>query len=423
MRIISAGMSKNRLSSEAKAWILYDGGNSAFATTVIAAFFPIFFNDFWASGLEAEVKTAYLGWGLTISNLVLLFTSPFIGAITDVSRTTKLLFTGFGFIAIICVAVLYLVPAGSWLQALIFFGIANYCFAAGNTLYDKMLIQVSNESNIAKISSYGFAFGYLGGGFLFLINAAMTMKPDLFGLANSADAVRWSFLSVSVWWTLFLIPILLKIKDSGKDLPGSHFKLAYQKVFHTLKTISSKRNVFIFLLAFFLYIDGVHTIMAMAADFALNLGLPSTNVIVALILVQFVAFPTTLLWSKFAYKFGDKNTLLLTIVLYLVVISYSAFLSNAMEFYVLASMVGAIQGGIQSISRSYYATLIPKNESGEYFGFYNMFGRAGAFLGPALVAIFVTIFNDTRYGLIPIAALFIMGGIILLKVKNYNESV
>lgn len=416
-------MSKNRLSSEAKAWILYDGGNSAFATTVIAAFFPIFFNDFWASGLEAEVKTAYLGWGLTISNLVLLFTSPFIGAITDVSRTTKVLFTGFGFIAIICVAILYLVPAGSWLQALIFFGIANYCFAAGNTLYDKMLIQVSNESNIAKISSYGFAFGYLGGGFLFLINAAMTMKPDLFGLANSADAVRWSFLSVSVWWTLFLIPILLKIKDSGKDLPGSHFKLAYQKVFHTLKTISSKRNVFIFLLAFFLYIDGVHTIMAMAADFALNLGLPSTNVIVALILVQFVAFPTTLLWSKFAYKFGDKNTLLLTIVLYLVVISYSAFLSNAMEFYVLASMVGAIQGGIQSISRSYYATLIPKNESGEYFGFYNMFGRAGAFLGPALVAIFVTIFNDTRYGLIPIAALFIMGGIILLKVKNYNESV
>ena len=416
-------MSKNRLSSEAKAWILYDGGNSAFATTVIAAFFPIFFNDFWASGLETEVKTAYLGWGLTISNLVLLFTSPFIGAITDVSRTTKFLFTGFGFIAIICVAVLYLIPAGSWLQALIFFGIANYCFAAGNTLYDKMLIQVSNESNIAKISSYGFAFGYLGGGFLFLINAAMTMKPDLFGLANSADAVRWSFLSVSVWWTLFLIPILLKIKDSGKDLPGSHFKLAYQKVFYTLKTISSKRNVFIFLLAFFLYIDGVHTIMAMAADFALNLGLPSSNVIVALILVQFVAFPTTLLWSKFAYKFGDKNTLFLTIVLYLVVISYSAFLSNAMEFYVLASMVGAIQGGIQSISRSYYATLIPKNESGEYFGFYNMFGRAGAFLGPALVAIFVTIFNDARYGLIPIAALFIMGGIILLKVKNYNESV
>ena len=308
-------MSKAKLSAEAKAWILYDGGNSAFATTVIAAFFPIFFNDFWASGLEAEVKTAYLGWGLTISNLVLLFTSPFIGALTDVSRTTKILFTGFGAISIISVAVLYFIPAGSWLQALIFFGIANYCFAAGNTLYDKMLVQVSDESNIARISSYGFAFGYLGGGLLFLINAAMTIKPEFFGLSSVADAVRWSFLSVSVWWTLFLIPILLKIQDKGVNLPGSHFMLAYTKVFNTLKTVSAKKNVFIFLLAFFLYIDGVHTIMAMAADFALNLGLPSSDVIIALILVQFVAFPTTLLWSKFAYKFGDKNTLLFTISL------------------------------------------------------------------------------------------------------------
>jgi len=415
-------MSKAKLSAEAKAWILYDGGNSAFATTVIAAFFPIFFNDFWASGLEAEVKTAYLGWGLTISNLVLLFTSPFIGALTDVSRTTKILFTGFGAISIVSVAVLYFIPAGSWLQALIFFGIANYCFAAGNTLYDKMLVQVSNESNIARISSYGFAFGYLGGGLLFLINAAMTIKPEFFGLSSVPEAVRWSFLSVSVWWTLFLIPILLKIQDRGVSLPGPHIKLAYSKVFNTLRTVSSKKNVFIFLLAFFLYIDGVHTIMAMAADFALNLGLPSSDVIVALILVQFVAFPTTLLWSRFAYKFGDKKTLLFTISLYLVVIAYSAFLSNAVEFYVLASMVGAIQGGIQSISRSYYATLIPQDESGEYFGFYNMFGRAGAFMGPALVAIFVTFFQDTRYGLIPIAALFIMGAIILLKVKSPHES-
>ena len=415
-------MSKPKLSPEAKAWILYDGGNSAFATTVIAAFFPIFFNDFWAADLQAEVKTAYLGWGLTISNLVLLFTSPFIGALTDVSKTTKTLFTGFGAVSIICVAILYFIPAGSWMQALVFFGIANYCFAAGNTLYDKMLIQVSDQSNIAKISSYGFAFGYLGGGLLFLVNAAMTIKPEFFGLSSVADAVRWSFLSVSVWWTLFLIPILLKIKDNGINQPGSHFKLAYSKVFNTLKTVSSRKNIFIFLIAFFLYIDGVHTIMAMAADFALNLGLPSSDVIIALILVQFVVFPTTLLWSKFASRFGDKNTLLFTISLYLIVIAYSAFLSTAIEFYILASMVGAIQGGIQSISRSYYATLIPQDESGEYFGFYNMFGRAGAFMGPALVAIFVTFFQDTKYGLIPIAALFIMGAIILLKVKSNNES-
>lgn len=423
MKIISAGMSKNRLSSEAKAWILYDGGNSAFATTVIAAFFPIFFKEYWASDLSNVVSTSYLGWGLTISNLVLLFTAPFIGAVTDISRSTKLLFSGFAFVSIICVAALYVIPKGSWLSALIFFGIANYCFAAGNTLYDKMLLQVSDQSNIAKISSYGFAFGYFGGGLLFVVNALMTLKPEFFGLSGSEEAVKWSFLSVSVWWTLFLIPIMLKIKDEGTHLPGNHFLMAFQKVIKTIKTVSSQKNIFIFLIAFFLYIDGVHTIMAMATDFALNIGLETPDIITALVLVQFVAFPTTLMWSKLAYKFGDKNILLFTIALYLIILAYTAFLSNAIEFYVLASMVGAVQGGIQSISRSYYATLIPAGDAGEYFGFYNMFGRAGAFLGPALVAIFVTIFKDPTYGLIPIAALFIMGGIILLNVKNYNESV
>jgi len=416
-------MNRSKLSTQAKAWIFYDGGNSAFATTVIAAFFPIFFNDYWASDLPDAVKTSYLGWGLTISNLVLLFTAPFIGAVTDISRTTKVLFSGFAFVSIISVAVLYVVPQGSWLSALIFFGIANYCFAAGNTLYDKMLLQVSDQSNIAKISSYGFAFGYFGGGLLFVINAAMTIKPEFFGLNNVTEAVQWSFLSVSVWWTLFLIPIMLKVKDEGVHLPGNHIAMAFQKVFKTLKTVSSQKNVFIFLIAFFLYIDGVHTIMAMAADFALNIGLASSDIIIALVLVQFVAFPTTLMWSRLAYRFGDKNILLFTIVLYLIILAYTAFLSNALEFYVLASMVGAVQGGIQSISRSYYATLIPAGDAGEYFGFYNMFGRAGAFLGPALVAIFVTISQDTRFGLIPIAALFIMGGIILLKVKKPNESI
>ena len=415
-------MSKTKLSKEVKAWISYDLGNSAFATTVLAAFFPIFYNQYWASTLDPASSAEYLSWTLVISNLTLLFTAPLIGAITDISKSTKLMFVSMVSISIVCVGLLFFLQVGSWMYALVFFGIANYCFAAGNTLYDKMLVQVSNQDNIARISSYGFAFGYLGGGFLFLINAAMTIKPEFFGLSSVADAVRWSFLSVSVWWTLFLIPILLKIQDKGVSLPGSHFKMAYSRVINTLRTVSSKKNVFIFLLAFFLYIDGVHTIMAMAADFALNLGLPSSDIIVALILVQFVAFPTTLLWSKFAYKFGEKNTLLFTISLYLIVIAYSAFLSNAVEFYVLASMVGAIQGGIQSISRSYYATLIPQGESGEYFGFYNMFGRAGAFMGPALVAIFVTFFQDTKFGLIPIAALFIMGAIILLKVKSNHES-
>tara|TARA_B100001939_G_scaffold176457_1_gene152005 strand:- start:2518 stop:3759 length:1242 start_codon:yes stop_codon:yes gene_type:complete len=407
------------LSKQAKAWIFYDGGNSAFATTVLAAFFPIFFKEYWSSGITDLQATSYLGIGLTISNLILLFTAPFIGAVTDLSRTTKKLFIGLTCVAILFVGTLFVVPAGSWLMALVFFGIANYCFAAGNILYDKMIIFVSDASNLSKISSYGFAFGYLGGGILFLINALMTLNPEWFLLSSSAEAVKWSFLSVSVWWLIFLIPISLTIVDRhGKSFRFKTIKQSFHQVFDTIQKVSHNKQIFLFLLAFFLYIDGVHTIMAMASDFALNLDLPSSAIIVGLILVQFVAFPSTLMWAWLANKFSDRNILLVTIGLYLLIIAYSVSLSNAMEFYILASLVGSVQGGIQAISRSFFAKLIPHEKSGEYFGFFNMFGRAGAFMGPAMVAIAVTVYPDPRVGLIPIALLFVLGGLLLLKVKK-----
>ncbi|MEK9649768.1 MAG: MFS transporter [Gammaproteobacteria bacterium] len=412
-------MQLSKLSKQAKAWIFYDGGNSAFATTVLAAFFPIFFKEYWSSGLTDLEATSYLGIGLTVSNLILLFTAPFIGAITDLSKTTKTFFMGLTCLAIVFVATLFFVPAGSWLMALIFFGIANYCFAAGNILYDKMIVLVSDTSNLSKISSYGFAFGYLGGGILFLINAVMTLKPAWFLLDNSAQAVQWSFLSVSVWWFIFLIPISLSIVDKHADrFHVATVKQSFSQVIDTIKKISHNKEIFIFLFSFFLYIDGVHTIMAMASDFALNLNLPSSSIIIGLILVQFVAFPSTLIWAWLANKFSDRNILLVTIVLYLLIIAYSVNLSNAIEFYILASLVGSVQGGIQAISRSFFAKIIPHEKSGEYFGFFNMFGRAGAFMGPAMVAIAVTVYPDPRVGLIPIALLFVLGGFLLLKVKK-----
>jgi len=412
-------MKLGNLSKQAKAWIFYDGGNSAFATTVLAAFFPIFFKEYWSSGINDLEATSYLGIGLTISNLALLFTAPFIGAITDLSRTTKKFFIGLTLLAIIFVATLFFVPAGSWLMALVFFGIANYCFAAGNILYDKMIVFVSDASNLSRISSFGFAFGYLGGGILFLVNAIMTLKPEWFFLTNSADAVRWSFLSVSIWWLLFLIPISLSVIDNHNNrFQVKTIFYSFKQVMGTINQVSQNKKIFLFLLAFFLYIDGVHTIMAMASDFALNLNLSSSAVIIGLILVQFVAFPSTLGWAWLASKYSDINILLVTIFLYLLIIAYSVRLSNASEFYILASLVGAVQGGIQAISRSYFAIIIPHDKSGEYFGFFNMFGRAGAFMGPAMVALAVTVYPDPRVGLIPIALLFVLGGYCLLKVKN-----
>ena len=416
-------MAKFKLNAESKAWIAYDAGNSAFATTIVAAFFPIFYKEFWSSGVDSLVSASYYSWTLTFSNLALLFTAPIIGSITDLSRTTKRLFTGFTLISIICVALLFTLELGAWFQALIFFGIANYCFSAGNILYDKMLVQIAPQSQLTRISSLGFAFGYLGGGLLFLVNAIMTLYPESFGLSGASEAIRWSFIMVSIWWGFFLIPLVLHYKDRGSALyQKSLINESSKQVFITLKNISEHKNAFLFLLAFFLYIDGVHTVMALASTFALDLGLESSAVIIGLILVQFIAFPSTLIWSRLAVKYGDRWVINICIFVYIAIIIYSTTLSSAIEFYILAAGVGSVQGGIQACSRSLFGKLVPKEKTGEFFGFFNTFGKAGAFIGPALVYFFIKLFGNITIALIPIIILFIAGGIIMLKVKEPHET-
>ena len=415
-------MSNSKLSKEVKAWISYDMGNSAFATTVVAAFFPIFYNQYWASNIDSILSAEYLSWTLVISNVALLFTAPLIGAITDISKTTKSLFISMVMISIICVALLFFVEAGSWIYALVFFGIANYFFSASNVLYDKILVQITSPDLFSKISGYGYAWGYFGGGLLFLINALMSLNPELFGLSSQAEAIRWSFITVSVWWTIFLLPISITLKDKTISSSKKILSSSINSIFTTLKSISKYRNVFIFLIAFFLFIDGVHTVMALASTFALNLGLDTSSIIIALILVQFIAFPSTLMWSYVAQKRGDKLVINISIFIYIGIILYSFSLSNSTEFYILAALVGFVQGGIQGSSRSLFAKLIPAEKAGEFFGIFNTFGKAGAFMGPALVAIFLAIFKNTIVMLLPILILFILGLIVLYFVDT-NEVV
>ena len=397
-------------------------GNSAFATTVVAAFFPIFYNQYWASNIDSVLSAEYLSWTLVISNVALLFTAPLIGAITDISKTTKSLFISMVMISIICVALLFFVEAGSWIYALVFFGIANYFFSASNVLYDKILVQITSPDLFSKISGYGYAWGYFGGGLLFLINALMSLNPELFGLSTQAEAIRWSFITVSVWWTIFLLPISITFKDRTISSSKKILNSSINSIFTTLKSISKYRNVFIFLIAFFLFIDGVHTVMALASTFALNLGLDTSSIIIALILVQFVAFPSTLMWSYVAQKRGDKLVINISIVIYIGIILYSFSLSNSTEFYILAALVGFVQGGIQGSSRSLFAKLIPAEKAGEFFGIFNTFGKAGAFMGPALVGIFLAIFKNTIVMLLPILILFVLGLIVLYFVDT-NEVV
>lgn len=411
-------MSNSKLSKEVKAWISYDLGNSAFATTVVAAFFPIFYNQFWASNIDSVLSAEYLSWTLVISNVALLFTAPLIGAVTDISKTTKKLFISMVLISIICVGLLFFVEAGSWIYALVFFGIANYFFSASNVLYDKILVQITSPDLFSKISGYGYAWGYFGGGFLFLINALMSLNPELFGLSSQAEAIRWSFITVSIWWSIFLLPLSITYKE--RDIQSSKKVLSRSlgNIFSTLKSIPEYKNVFIFLIAFFLFIDGVHTVMALASTFALNLGLDTSSIIIALILVQFIAFPSTLMWSYIAEKRGDKLVINISIVIYIAIILFSFSLSNSTEFYILASLVGFVQGGIQGSSRSLFAKLIPPEKAGEFFGIFNTFGKAGAFMGPALVGIFLAIFKNTIVMLLPILILFVLGLIVLYFVDT-----
>lgn len=401
---------------EIKSWIAYDAGNSAFATTVIAAFFPLFFSSYWAGNIDEITSAKYFTAGLTIMNLVILIGMPIIGAITDVKNLTKTFFSVFSFLGALLVISFAFVSENEWLFALILYGIALFCFSAAIVLYDKILIYISSSHNISKVSGFGYSVGYLGGGTLFVINAFMVMNPSFFGLENSAAAIKLSFVTVGIWWIIFTLPLFINY-EQPKIQEGKIID-AFKQIYKTFIDITNQKNIVLFLIAFFLYIDGVHTVISLAAIFANGIGIGQESIILALILVQFVAAPATFIWSYVSTRYGDKTVIYITILIYIGVIFYSMGLDNAYEFYFMAGLIGSVQGGIQASSRSLFAKIIPEDKSGEFFGFYNTFGRAGSVIGPLLVNVFLVAFNNIRIALIPLIVLFIIGALFLKFVKE-----
>ena len=401
---------------EIKSWIAYDAGNSAFATTVIAAFFPLFFSSYWAGNIDEITSAKYFTAGLTIMNLVILIGMPIIGAITDVKNLTKTFFSVFSFLGALLVISFAFVSENEWLFALILYGIALFCFSAAIVLYDKILIYICSSHNISKVSGFGYSVGYLGGGTLFVINAFMVMNPSFFGLENSAAAIKLSFVTVGIWWIIFTLPLFINY-EQPKIQEGKIID-AFKQIYKTFIDITNQKNIVLFLIAFFLYIDGVHTVISLAAIFANGIGIGQESIILALILVQFVAAPATFIWSYVSTRYGDKTVIYITILIYIGVIFYSMGLDNAYEFYFMAGLIGSVQGGIQASSRSLFAKIIPEDKSGEFFGFYNTFGRAGSVIGPLLVNVFLVAFNNIRIALIPLIVLFILGALFLKFVKE-----
>ncbi len=403
------------------SWALYDWANSAFATTVMAGFFPAFFQRFWSLGVDPTVSTSRLGFANGIAGFLVAVLAPVIGSIADRSGRRKralLLWTALGVLA---TGSLWWAGQGEWLFAAALFGAGTVGFAAANVFYDSLLLDVATETELDRVSSFGYSLGYLGGGLLFAFNVLMTLKPGWFGLASAAEAVRWSFVSVAVWWAVFSLPLLLNV-DEREVVPrpgaAEAVRSGLRELWATLHELLRRREVALFLLAYWLYIDGVNTIIKMAVDFGGALGLPTASLLAALLLTQFVAFPAALFFGWIGDRIGARRGILIGIAVYGAATVYALWLDTVAEFFALAVVIGMVQGGVQSLSRSFFGRLVPPGRNAQYFGLYNMMGKFATVLGPVLVAVVALTSGSSRAAIASLIVLFIAGGALFALVPE-----
>ncbi|MBT3518236.1 MAG: MFS transporter [Candidatus Marinimicrobia bacterium] len=407
------------LSKKVWSWAIYDWANSAFSTTVMAGFFPLFFEKYWSNPDDVIQSTYQLGLANSAASILIAAVSPFLGAIADRGSAKKKFLFFFAFIGIIMTGGLWVVEQGQWQMAIFFYVIASVGFLGGNIFYDSLLPSVASREKLDFVSSFGFALGYIGGGILFLINVLMYLHPDWFGIANSSTAIKLSFLSVAVWWAVFTIPILFFVPEpkNKNSVPLLHaLKAGAKQLKETFNHIREMKVIGMFLLAYWFYIDGVDTIIRMSVKMGSSLGFEAGDLIVALLMVQFIAFPAALAYNQFAQKIGTKNAVFVAIGGYAVITFLAYFMNDPLHFFVLAGLIGLFQGGIQALSRSLYARLIPVGKEGEFFGFYNMLGKFAAVIGPILMGWVTVVTGSVRYGILSILILFILGAFFLTKV-------
>ncbi|MBW2560608.1 MAG: MFS transporter, partial [Deltaproteobacteria bacterium] len=381
-------------------WALYDWANSAFATTVMAAFFPIFFKKFWSVGVDPVVTTAKLGLANSIAGMVVALCAPVLGAIADRGGAKKKFLLFFAFIGIVMTASLYMVSQGDWVLAIAVYVLATIGFSGGNIFYDSLITSVASEKRMDFVSALGFSMGYLGGGILFALNVWMTIKPETFGFADAEAAVRFSFLSVAVWWALFSIPVFLFVKEPAAEkgsAGGAAIRAGLRQLRRTFQEIRHLRVILLFLIAYWLYIDGVDTIIRMALDYGMSIGFRTNDLILALLITQFVGFPSALAFGYLGGRIGTKRSIYITIAVYLCVTIYAAFITRTYEFYLLAIVIGMVQGGIQALSRSFFAKMIPADKSAEYFGFYNLIGKFSVVAGPIFMGVTALLVRSMGY--------------------------
>ena len=412
---------QRKLNKKAWSWAFYDWANSGFATTVMAGFFPIFFKTYWAGDLDPAQSTFAIGSINSFVGLLIAISAPVLGALADVGRAKKKFLFFFALIGILATGYLFFIPESSWKLAILFYAFGVIGFSGGNIFYDALIITISKSEERNRISALGFSLGYLGGGLLFLLNVLMYLRPEWFGLSSPIEAVLWSFLCVAIWWFIFSAPLFLNVQEERNikvQTNSSVIKTAFHNLYQTAKSIRKYKSAVIFLIAYFLYMDGVDTIIRMATSYGSDIGLTAESMIGALLLTQFIGFPSTLIFGLYADKFGYKRSLTFAIVVYIGVVLFSSQMDTAIEFYFVASIIGLVQGGVQAISRSYFSNLIPEDKAAEFFGFYNFIGKSSVFFGPFMVSGIALLTGNPGYGILSLLLLFIPGLVILWKVPE-----
>jgi UMF1 family MFS transporter len=412
---------------------MYDWANSAFAVVVLTAFFPFLFKSYWDTGADAVLNTARLGLGDSISGLLVAFLSPLLGALADAGKAKKSFLIFFMALGTLMTFMIWLVGAGAWQTAIAVFILANIGFACGNLFYDSLLVDVALEKDMDSVSSLGYATGYAGGGILYGIDVLLVLFWQRLGFASQANAARAGFFLVAVWWMAFSVPLLIFVKEQGTatgQRPLSVIVNGLRSLTMTSMKIVRNRLLVLFIVAFWLYMDGVYTVITMAVNFGLSIGITMKTLLLTVLLVQFVAFPAAIGFGRLARAWGGGTAILAGIAIYIVVCAAGFFLlRTTAQFVVLACLVGMVQGGVQALSRSYFAKIVPQEDAAEYFGFLNLISRFSIVVGPVLVGGTTLLshrmgagdFLSQRLGMSSITALFIAGGFLLILAEKERK--
>ena len=404
---------------ELRAWAMYDWANSAFQTTIIAAVFPIYFHSVVAVGLGEKLSTSRFAWATTIAIVIVALVAPLLGAIADYAAVKKRMLAVFLLFGALSTIAMFWIRPGDWLFALTLFVIGNVGVAGSIVFYESLLPHLVSEQELDRVSSAGYAIGYLGGGVLLAVNLAMIQRPGLFGIPNADTAVRLSLASVGVWWLIFSIPLFRRVPEPARrieqdeTLGGSVLATGFKRLVETFGELRVYKQAFLLLLAFLIYNDGIQTIIRMATTFGTQIGIDQSAMITALLITQFIGIPFAFLFGMLAGRIGAKVAVFGGLGVYAFIVVLAYFMKSAAHFYALAIMVGMVQGGTQALSRSLFASMIPKHKSSEFFAFFGVFERYAGILGPLIFAVMVEATGESRNAILAVLGFFVVGGALL----------